>query len=91
VANETPIAQYKGLSHFFGAVILNRTNTNRHVETKYPSVFKINTNPKREHKATARFLLMDSEKEDEGSDTLFLFLISKTARIKERMISKRLA
>jgi hypothetical protein len=89
VANEIPIAQNKGPTHFLGAVILNRINTNKPVEIKYPSVSKINANPKSEPKATARFLLMGSEKEDENLNIRFPFLISRTARIKERMISER--
>jgi hypothetical protein len=86
VANETPIPQNKGPNHFFGAVILNRTNTNKPVQIKYPSVFKVNMNPKREQKAIARFLLMGSEKEEEGLN--LLFLVSNPARTKERIISK---
>ena len=87
VANETPIAQDKGLSHFFGAVVLNRTNTKSPMEIKYPRVFKINANPTREQKAITRFLPMDSEKVDGSLDPLFL--ISKNARSKLRTIRRR--
>jgi hypothetical protein len=87
VANETPIAQNKGLSHFFGAVVLNRTNTKSPMEIKYPRIFKINTNPTREQKAIMRFLPMESERVDESLG--LPFLIFKTARSKLRTISRR--